>query len=69
MVKTEKLEALIHDKNLEIDEFARKCGIEPRLFHFMMESKVFGADDINKIISVLDIDDINDALDIFFDRN
>ena len=63
MVDTQKLKGLITEKNYSQSKIAELIGITPKTFYSRMDKGVFGSDEIDKMIEILDI---KDPLPIFF---
>ncbi len=55
-IKTKKLMGIIVSKGLTQKEVAHKLGIAPNTFYSKMAKGVFGSDEIEKMIELLDID-------------
>lgn len=63
MVDANKLRGCIVSHGKTQEEVARAIGITPKTFCIKMKKGVFGSDEIEKMIDLLDIDD---PLPIFF---
>lgn len=63
MVDTNKLRGIIVEKEKTQEEVAKAIGITPKTFYLKMKKRVFGSDEIEKMIALLDIDD---PVPIFF---
>lgn len=63
MVDTNKLKGLIVENGKTQGEVARYIGITPKTFYNRMAKKVFGSDEIEKMIEYLNIED---PVPIFF---
>lgn len=63
MVNTQKLKGLIAEKNYSQSKIAEMIGITPKTFYSRMDKGVFGSDEIDKMIEILDI---KDPTPIFF---
>lgn len=63
MVKTNELKGIIASRNLSQTKVAEQIGITPKTFYAKMAKGVFGSDEIEKMINVLEI---KNPLDIFF---
>jgi len=59
MILTDKLKGIIVSKGLTQGEVARTLGITPKTFYIKMKEGVFGSDEIEKMIELLDIKDPN----------
>lgn len=65
MVNVAELRAELARKQLTQKELAKRIGISEQTLSRRMKTKVFGSDEIEKIIRVLDV---KDPISIFFDR-
>lgn len=65
MVDANKLRGCIVAQGKTQEEVAKFIGIAPKTFSLKMKKGVFGSDEIEKMIELLDIDD---PLSIFFAR-
>ena len=65
MVDTNKLRGCIVANGKTQEMVAKEIGITPKTFSMKMKKGVFGSDEIEKMILLLDIDD---PLPIFFAR-
>ena len=63
MVNTSKLKGVIVANDKTQEEVARAIGITPKTFYLKMKKGVFGSDEIEKMIKLLNIDD---PISIFF---
>lgn len=66
MVDTTKLKSVIVLNNMTQESVARAIGITPKTFYCKMKKKVFGSDEIEKMIELLNIDD---PIAVFFVPN
>lgn len=66
MIKTSKLKGLIAEQNKTQSQVAKEIGVSPATFYRKMTSGVFGSDEIEKLIVILNIDD---PLSIFLSKN
>lgn len=57
MVDTNRLKGLIVENEKTQEEVARYIGITPKTFYSKMKRKVFGSDEIEKMIELLNIED------------
>lgn len=57
MVDTNRLKGIIVQNEKTQEEVARYIGITPKTFYLKMKRKVFGSDEIEKMIELLNIDD------------
>ena len=57
MINTNKLKGLITEKGYSQKSIAKAIGIVPKTFYVKMKRGVFGSDEIEKMIFLLDIDD------------
>ena len=57
MVDTNRLKGLIVENEKTQEEVARYIGITPKTFYSKMKKRVFGSDEIEKMIELLNIDD------------
>lgn len=64
MIRTDKLRGRIAEKGLNQCKVAEKMGITPKTFYEKMSKGVFGSDEIEVMIKLLDIEN---PVDIFFD--
>lgn len=62
MVDTNKLRGLIAERGKSQSNVAEAIGMTPKTFYSKMQKRVFGSDEIERLIEVLDIEDIS----IFF---
>lgn len=63
MINTNKLRGIIVSKGLTQEKVAQIIGITPKTFYVKMKKGVFGSDEIEKMISILSIEN---PMDIFF---
>lgn len=63
MVDANKLRGAIVSKGMTQEEVARQIGITPKTFYLKVKKGVFGSDEIEKMIDILNIDD---PISIFF---
>ena len=63
MIDTRALYGRIVEKGYTKTTMANKLGITPKTFYLKMKKGVFGSDEIEKMISILDIEE---PLKIFF---
>lgn len=57
MVDTNRLKGLIVENEKTQEEVARYIGITPKTFYSKMKRRVFGSDEIEKMIELLNIED------------
>ena len=57
MIDTNRLKGLIVEKEQTQESVARYIGITPKTFYNKMQRKVFGSDEIEKMIELLEIED------------
>lgn len=57
MVDTNRLKGIIVEKEQTQESVARYIGIAPKTFYRKMQRKVFGSDEIDKMIELLEIED------------
>lgn len=57
MIQVNKLRGLIAEKGLSQKDVAESIGITPKTFYEKMTRGVFGSDEIEIMIDLLDIDD------------
>lgn len=57
MILTNKLKGLIAEKGLSQTDVAKEIGIAPKTFYEKMKNGVFGSDEIEVMIELLDIED------------
>ena len=62
-IKTKKLMGIIVSKGFTQKEIAIKLGIAPNTFYTKMAKGVFGSDEIEKMINLLEIEN---PINIFF---
>ena len=63
MILTNKLRGIIAEKGLSQADVAKEIGITPKTFYEKMKNGVFGSDEIEIMIDLLDIED---PVSIFF---
>jgi len=63
MVDTSKLRGIIVANDKTQEEVAKAIGMSPKTFYSKMKKRVFGSDEIEKMIALLHIDD---PMSIFF---
>lgn len=63
MIDTQKLKGLIVEKGFSQNKIANLLGMTPKTFYERMGKGVFGSDEIDKMIKILDIED---PVPIFF---
>lgn len=63
MIDTNKLKGQIVSKGLTQEEVAQRIGITPTSFYGKMKKGVFKSDEIEKMISILEIES---PIEIFF---
>lgn len=63
MIKTDELRGLIAKNRLSQAELANALNITPKTFYLKMKKGVFGSDEIEKMIRILNI---SNPADIFF---
>ena len=63
MINTDKLRGIIVERGTSGAEVAKQIGIAPKTFYDKMKKGVFGSDEIDVMISFLDIEN---PTDIFF---
>ena len=63
MVDTSKLRGVIVANDMTQEEVAKALGMAPKTFYSKMKKRVFGSDEIEKMIALLHIDD---PMSIFF---
>ncbi len=65
MVNTDKLRGIMAEQHKTQQEVAEAIGISSKTFYDRMNKRVFGSDEIEKMIDFLDI---SDPMPIFFAR-
>lgn len=65
MIQVDKLRGIIAERAMSQRDVAKAIGIAPKTFYEKMKKGVFGSDEIDAMISVLDIDN---PAEIFFTR-
>lgn len=63
MIDTNALRGRIAEKGMSQSDVAKAIGITPKTFYTKMANKVFGSDEIDAMIDLLDI---KDPVRIFF---
>lgn len=63
MVDTNKLKGVIVENEKTQEDVAKHLGITPKTFYSKMKRRVFGSDEIEKMIEYLNI---SDPMPIFF---
>lgn len=63
MINTNKLKGVIIEQGKTQEEVAKSIGITPKTFYLKMKKGIFGSDEIEKMISLLNIED---PISIFF---
>ena len=63
MIKTNELKGIIAKNGLTQKQVAERIGITPKTFYEKMKKGVFGSDEIQKMIEILNI---NNPCEIFF---
>lgn len=66
MVDTTRLKSIIVLNETTQEEVARELGMTPKTFYLKMKRKIFGSDEIEKMIDLLHIDD---PMSVFFVPN
>ena len=66
MVDTTRLKSLMVLNETTQEQVARALGMTPKTFYLKMKKKVFGSDEIEKMIELLHIDD---PMAVFFVRD
>ena len=66
MIKTNVLKGIMAEKNISGKEVAEYIGFTPKTFYKKMKNGVFGSDEIEKMIELLEIDN---PIDVFFAPN
>ncbi len=66
MIRTDKLRGKIAEKGYSQADVAKEIGITPKTFYDKMKNGVFGSDEIETMIKLLDIED---PVSIFFAPN
>lgn len=57
MIRTDELRGIISKNNLSQSDVAKKIEITPKTFYEKMKNGVFGSDEIQVMIDVLNIED------------
>lgn len=55
MIRTDELKGIIAKRNLSQAKVAKAIGITPKTFYSKMQKGVFGSDEIDAMIELLDI--------------
>lgn len=63
MIRTDKLRGIIAEKGYSQTDVAKEIGIAPKTFYEKMKNGVFGSDEIQSMIVMLEIED---PVSIFF---
>lgn len=63
MIKTDELRGIIAKNGFSQSDIAKEIGITPKTFYEKMKNGVFGSDEIQIMIDVLEIEN---PIDIFF---
>ena len=63
MVDSSKLKSIIVLNNMTQESVARAIGMAPKTFYCKMKKRVFGSDEIEKMMGLLNIDD---PMPVFF---
>lgn len=63
MINTNALRGVIVSRGLTGEKVARELGMTPKTFYTKMKNGVFGSDEMDKMIDLLDIDN---PTEIFF---
>lgn len=63
MIKTNEIKAAIARCGLTQEKVAEACGMTPKTFYLKMKKGVFGSDEIEKMVEVLQIENPSE---IFF---
>jgi len=63
LIKTNELKGIIVKNGFTQKQVAKKIGITPKTFYEKMKKGVFGSDEIQKMIEILNI---NNPCEIFF---
>lgn len=63
MVDTNRLKGIIVQNEKTQEDVAKHIGMSPKTFYLRMKKRVFGSDEIEKMIEYLNIDD---PISIFF---
>ena len=65
MIRTDRLRGIIAEKGYSQSDVAKEIGITPKTFYEKMKVGIFGSDEIETMIDLLDI---SDPVGIFFAR-
>ncbi len=63
MIKTDELRGVIAKKGMSQAKVAKILGITPKTFYYKMKIGIFGSDEIQIMIDILDI---KNPMEIFF---
>lgn len=63
-MKVAKLRGLIVEKGMTLREVAEKIGMSDKTLYLKLKKGVFGTDEVQKLIELLDI---SNPMEIFFD--
>ena len=63
MVNTDKLRGIMAERRKSGADVAKMLGMSDKTFYMRMKSKIFGSDEIEKMIDYLDI---SDPMPVFF---
>lgn len=64
-MKVNKLRGIIVSKGMTQEQVARQIGISPKTFYNKMKKQVFGTNEVQALIKLLEIDD---PADIFLSK-
>lgn len=56
-MKVDKLRGIIVSKGMTQEQVARQIGMSPKTFYNKMKKQVFGTDEVQAMIELLEIDD------------
>lgn len=65
MIRVDKLRGIISERGMTQSDVAKSIGISPKTFYLKMKKGVFGSDEVDAIIDLLDI---KNPCDIFYVR-
>lgn len=65
MIRVDKLRGIISERGMTQSDVAKSIGISPKTFYLKMKKGVFGSDEVDAIIDLLDI---KNPYDIFYVR-
>lgn len=65
MIRVDKLRGIISERGMTQSDVAKSIGISPKTFYLKMKKGVFGSDEVDAIIALLDI---KNPYDIFYVR-